>query len=207
MWTQIAYIRFPPCGVADNEQRRGRRHNKPKQKKRSWFLQMTCVEPAGHEMGAKGRKRMKPKPEKKIHRKDRHGTMRFNSSVHFCFLLNSTHITAAYYVLGPSQRTLRNNIRIRIQLSCHLVEIWKKQRKASQNGGFRGEARVRTQDLRVHHHFPCIHGQLRIVKAPVERFVCDGLVGRIVVWCDVRVFECLWCRDALSGVKHQHFLQ
>lgn len=64
-----------------------------------------------------------------------------------------------------------------------------------------------TEDLRVHHDFPGVHWQVGIVEAPVERFVCLGLVRWVVVWREVRMRERFGCADTSARVKHEHLLQ
>lgn len=58
-----------------------------------------------------------------------------------------------------------------------------------------------------HHDLPCIHGQVSIVKTPVELLFGDRFIRWIMVRREVVVTQCVGCCYPLLGIKDQHALQ
>lgn len=59
----------------------------------------------------------------------------------------------------------------------------------------------------LHHNFPCVNGQVRIVETPIELFFRDRLICGVVVRCKVLVAQGLSGCYPRLGVKDQHALQ
>jgi hypothetical protein len=65
----------------------------------------------------------------------------------------------------------------------------------------------RTENLAIHHNFPCVHGKVGVIKAPVKLFRSDGFVCYIMVWRNVLVFQRLSGVYPFSGIEYQHPIQ
>ena len=59
----------------------------------------------------------------------------------------------------------------------------------------------------VHHDFPCVHRKIGIVERPIKLFFGHRLIGRVVIWCEIRVSESVSGFDTLPGVEDQHTLE
>jgi len=66
---------------------------------------------------------------------------------------------------------------------------------------------VASVKLFVHHDFPRIHREIRIIKRPVELLLRDWLIRGVVVRGKVFVCEGIGCLDTLSGVEHKHLFE
>lgn len=68
------------------------------------------------------------------------------------------------------------------------------------------------QDLRnrdswdVHHDFPRINREIRVIERPVEFFFGNRLIRRIVIRSKVWMSKSLAGADALLRVEHKHLL-
>ena len=64
-----------------------------------------------------------------------------------------------------------------------------------------------TEDLAVHHYLPGIHGEVRIVKAPVNLLRSLWFVGGIMIGGNIFVSQGFGGVDALAWIKDKHFLE
>ena len=58
--------------------------------------------------------------------------------------------------------------------------------------------------IHLHHYFPCVHGQIGVIKTPIKLLLGNRFVAGVVVGAEILVRQG-WCgRNALLGVKHEH---
>ncbi len=127
-------------------------------------------------------------------------------SIHIAFLYDAAP-TPASPVTAPSAcsgatspRLWKSVTRVNSRRSATLRFRVRKQ--AEMKDGARP-----TQDLAVHHHFPCINRQVGIVETPVELFLCGWLIRWVMVRGEVLVGESVGGVDTCSRVKDKHLFQ
>lgn len=59
----------------------------------------------------------------------------------------------------------------------------------------------------IHHDFPCVHREIRVIKGPVKLLLCHRLIGGIVIWCQIFVCKTFCSLDSLLGIENEHSLE
>lgn len=62
-------------------------------------------------------------------------------------------------------------------------------------------------ELHIHHDFPRIHRQVRVVERPIELFLSRRLVCGVVVWGEVLMREGVGGLDTFPGVENEHLFE
>lgn len=93
-----------------------------------------------------------------------------------------------------------------VTVISNLMEVWI-CRNVSSGEKHRGLEKGRTEDFRVHHHFPGVDWQVSVVEAPVELLLRFRLVLSVVIWCDVFVCESFGSSYPLPGIEDEHLVQ
>ena len=64
-----------------------------------------------------------------------------------------------------------------------------------------------TEDFAIHHHFPSIHGEVRIIETPVKLLRSLWFIGGIMIGCDVFMSQGVGRVDTLAWIKNKHLLE
>ena len=64
-----------------------------------------------------------------------------------------------------------------------------------------------TEDLTIHHHFPGIHGEVRIVETPIKLLRSLRFIGGIMIRGDIFMSQGIGRVDALAWIKDEHLLE
>jgi hypothetical protein len=67
--------------------------------------------------------------------------------------------------------------------------------------------RVYSEKWSLHHYFPCIRWEIRIVERPIELFFRNWLIGRVMVRREVWMSQSIGSSDPLPWVKDKHLFE
>ena len=65
---------------------------------------------------------------------------------------------------------------------------------------------VLAYDFAIRHDLPHVGLDLNVIEAPIKLFSSDGLVGRIVIFCEVGMRERFGGSYSVPGIKDQHLI-